>query len=182
MTGPTKSRDELISSFVSSYPSLQVLYYISNLLSQASSFLLCYMKSSWTPPYSHTGTLCDQELFVQFAGRGECASCASVPSLMFTHQLRLGCAFGVPQCQDLRLTIFFTVHGHGGSCNGAGSSASASSSCIPASSTPPPTNSTASGSNIPVTKEKNDGNIYFECTNCQKKASSWASTVSCTVS
>lgn len=71
----------------------------------------------------------------------------------------------------LALDMFSTVHGHGGHLNNTDPSSSSSSVSIPPpSSSPLPTNPTCSGG-ASAAKEKNDGNIYFECTNCQKKVS-----------
>jgi hypothetical protein len=63
----------------------------------------------------------------------------------------------------------FAAHVQGGHVNEAGLSAGASSSSMPVLGSPPSTS--AAGTNIPANKEKTDGNVYFECTNCQKRVS-----------
>ncbi|KAF8488168.1 hypothetical protein JB92DRAFT_3130115 [Gautieria morchelliformis] len=116
MTGPTKTRDELISSFSSKLFSAMLHEVIMDAALQSHKDIL--------------------------RGKSLCAVCGT----------RCGSAH-VPEGHIIK----------------AGLSSSTSSS-MPVPGSPPSTS--AAGTSIHANKEKTDGNVYFECTNCQKKIAS----------
>ncbi|KAF8591994.1 hypothetical protein K439DRAFT_1626493 [Ramaria rubella] len=65
-----------------------------------------------------------------------------------------------------------SVHAQKPHLNGASTSAPVSSIPPPSSGSPAATGTAGVGTSTPTAKEKPDVNIYFECTNCQKKIAS----------